>query len=80
MKKVRAAVIGLGSWGVCHLEAYLALPYVEVKAICDIREEAVIAAGERYGIQDLYTDPTVLLERDDIDVVSIVTSESEHLA
>jgi len=79
MSKVRVAVIGLGSWGECHVEAYRSLPNVEIVAICDTREQKVTEIGERHGIAGRYTDSEELLLRDDIDLVSVVTFEANHL-
>ncbi len=78
MKKVRAAVIGLGAWGQCHLEAYRSLPQVEVAAVCDANADRLRLA-EEYGVPGRYTSIDALLERDDIDLVSVVTFEKDHL-
>ncbi|MDQ6419714.1 Gfo/Idh/MocA family oxidoreductase [Paenibacillus sp. LHD-117] len=80
MDKVRAAVIGLGSWGESHLEAYRSLPQVELVAICDNRPDRLRAMGEKCGTADRYESYEELLRRDDIDLVSVVTYEKEHLA
>ncbi|MCD9021630.1 Gfo/Idh/MocA family protein [Cohnella silvisoli] len=77
--KINVAVIGLGSWGECHIEAYRSLPHVEVVALCDIRQERLAEIGARYQVEGLYTNSNELLERDDIDLVSIATSEEDHL-
>ncbi|MFD0714457.1 Gfo/Idh/MocA family protein [Paenibacillus sp. GCM10027626] len=79
MSKVRVAVIGLGSWGECHVEAYRSLANVEIVAICDTREQKVQEIGERFSIAGRYTDSEDLLRRDDIDLVSVVTFEENHL-
>ncbi len=78
MSKVKVAIIGLGSWGECHLEAFRSLPQVEVVAICDVREELVRQLGEAYSIPDVYTNADELLNRDDVDLVSVVTYENSH--
>ncbi|MCQ6559226.1 Gfo/Idh/MocA family protein [Paenibacillus mendelii] len=80
MAKVKVAVIGLGSWGECHVEAYRSIPSVDVIAICDTREQQLKEVGDRYGIEGRYTDSRELLQRSDIDLVSVVTFEENHLA
>ncbi|UVI31348.1 Gfo/Idh/MocA family protein [Paenibacillus spongiae] len=80
MTKVKVAVIGLGSWGECHVEAYRSIPGVDVVAICDTRPQQLMQVGERFGIEGRYTDSMELLQRRDIDLVSVVTFEENHLA
>lgn len=79
MNKVKVAVIGLGSWGECHVEAYSSIPQIELVAICDQNEERLNEVGERYQIAGRYTDSDQLMSRDDIDLVSVVTYEENHL-
>ncbi|MBP1994838.1 Gfo/Idh/MocA family protein [Paenibacillus eucommiae] len=78
MGKVRVAVVGLGSWGECHVETYAAMPEVEITAICDTREEVLERVGNKYGIKNRFSDSDQLWERDDIDLVNIVTYENAH--
>lgn len=79
MKKVKVGVIGLGSWGECHLQALLSLPHVEIAAICDMRADRVQDLAEQYGISNWTTDEDAVLQRADIDLISVVTFEKEHL-
>lgn len=79
MTNVRVGIIGLGSWGACHLEAFQSLPNVEVVAVCDRRPERFAALAERLGSTSQYEAPQQLWERDDIDLVSVVTVEHDHL-
>jgi len=77
--KVRVGIIGLGSWGQSHLEAYQALPHAEVVAVSDTNPERLAHAASEFGVQQGYGNYEQLLERDDIDLVSIVTFEKMHL-
>ncbi|WP_010273388.1 Gfo/Idh/MocA family protein [Paenibacillus senegalensis] len=79
MNKVRVAIIGLGSWGECHLQAFQALPYVEVTALCDLRPERVQQLADRYQIAGRYEDYAEVCGLDTVDLVSIATFEKEHL-
>ncbi|GIO15926.1 dehydrogenase [Cohnella xylanilytica] len=79
MERLRVGIIGLGSWGECHLEAYRALPFVEVAAVCDPRPERRRLAEEKYGVPSVYESAEELLKREDIGLVSVVTYEKEHL-
>lgn len=78
VEKVRVGIVGLGNWGKCHLEAYLSLPHVEVVALCDANEKRLKAIANEYRIADAYSDDRELWERNDIDLVSVVTFEENH--
>lgn len=78
MEKIKVGIVGLGNWGTNHLEAYLSLPHVEVVALCDANEERVTSMAEKYQITDAYSDDRHLWERNDIDLVSVVTFEKNH--
>ncbi|MFX9574559.1 Gfo/Idh/MocA family oxidoreductase, partial [Acinetobacter baumannii] len=80
MNKLRVGVIGLGSWGMCHLEAFRCLPQVEIVAVCDNRPERQELAEQRFPQAAVYASYEELLSRDDLDLVSVVTYEKEHLA
>lgn len=79
MKKIRVGIVGLGNWGVSHLEAYTSLPHVEVVTVCDPQEEKLEVLAERYQIPDWTPSDTNLWERKDVDLVSIVNPEKDHL-
>ncbi|MDF2663797.1 MAG: dehydrogenase, partial [Paenibacillus sp.] len=71
MNKVRVGIIGLGSWGSCHLEAFHSMPQIEVVALCDRNEERVRQLAEQFSVPHAYSRSEELLERTDIDLVSI---------
>jgi len=79
MRTLKVGIIGLGSWGMSHLEAYRQLPFVEVVAVCDANPERLRVAIQDYGIEHVYDEADMLLARDDIELVSIVTFERGHL-
>lgn len=78
-KPVKVGIIGLGSWGSCHLEAFSSMPEVEVVAICDIREERLQQAQSRYGVPLVTTDYERMFAEAELDLVSVCSLESEHL-
>ncbi|WP_127587337.1 Gfo/Idh/MocA family protein [Paenibacillus koleovorans] len=79
MKQVNVGIIGLGSWGMSHLDAYSSLPYVNVVAVCDSRVERLNLAAAQYQIPNSYLNYEQLLSHDEIDLISIVTYEKQHL-
>ena len=79
MKKLKVAVIGVGSISVEHINGYLADPNVELCAFCDINENRLKMMGEKYGITRLYTDEAEMLkEMPELDAVSVCTWNSAH--
>ncbi|HJX22997.1 MAG TPA: Gfo/Idh/MocA family oxidoreductase [Candidatus Bathyarchaeia archaeon] len=77
MKKLGIGVIGTGFWGKNHVRVYKELKGAELKAISDTNEATAKAIAEKYGV-DWYTSNQRLLERDDIDAVSICTPTIFH--
>ena len=79
MKKLKAAVIGVGSISSFHIKNYLANEGVELYAFCDINAERLKEKGEKYGVTRLYTDEAEMLRAlPEIDIVSVCTWNSAH--
>jgi predicted dehydrogenase len=77
MQRVRVAVIGAGYMGERHARIFAGLPDVELLAVCDVREAAARELGARTGAE-AYTDYRALLQRDDLDAVSVCTPDALH--
>ncbi|MDD4107360.1 MAG: Gfo/Idh/MocA family oxidoreductase, partial [Prolixibacteraceae bacterium] len=82
---VRAAVIGLGNRGSGTVRRLASIEGVEIKALCDVREEKVKKAADMirpFGQNpDHYTgenDWKTICERQDIDLVAVVTPWHFH--
>jgi len=80
MSKVRVGIIGVGAFGEVHVATYQSLPDVEIVAISDSRPERLEEIGVKYHITGRYLDYRELCARRDIEVISVVTQESAHLA
>lgn len=80
MAKIGVGVIGVGSFGELHIEAYKALSDVDVVAISDINTNRLGEISRKYSIPHAYTDAKELCAHSDIELVSVVTPESLHLA
>jgi predicted dehydrogenase len=78
MEKLRVGVIGLGTFGELHLQAYSDHPAVELAAICDTDEARLRRAGEAYGVKRRYRDYGELLASGAVDAVSVVTPDFAH--
>ena len=77
--------IGVGNMGFGDMNAFMNIPETQVVAVCDVkrpmRERAKRAVDAHYGNADcaVYNDFRELLDRNDIDAVSIATLDSWHV-
>ncbi|MGI8880755.1 MAG: Gfo/Idh/MocA family protein [Jatrophihabitans sp.] len=79
--KLRVAVVGAGRWAVrSHIPGWQRDPRVEVVALADIDDGALAKAGKDFGIDRLESDWRALTDAPDIDVIDVVTGDSEHFA
>ena len=78
MKKLRAAVIGLGFIGPQHIDAIRRVPQAEVAALCEYNEPALRDACERLAIPKGYTDWHDVVNDPDIDVIHNCTPHALH--
>jgi len=73
----KVAIIGCGGISTMHLQGLEASDKCELVCICDIDEELVVAKAQEYGV-DYATDIDVVLKREDIDSVHILTPHYLH--
>lgn len=82
--EVRVAHIGLGGMGLNHLNWFANLPEVEIVALCDVDETHAQTALEKLKEihpntkAQLYSDFRKVLERTDVDAVTIATPDHWH--
>ena len=90
----RAGIIGLSGiaqnrprdnvWGPrfgqphSHAAAYAVHPRVEVVAVCDLVPELLDRYEQNWGPAARYTDYRAMLEKENLDLVSVVTSDHLH--
>ncbi len=88
MKGLKAAVVGCGKIGfsydfgkkgeiLSHAKAYEKHPRFELVAVCDVEKSRASRCGKRYGAR-AYTNYGKMLEKEQIDVVSICTPTKYH--
>jgi predicted dehydrogenase len=77
MKKIKAAVAGMGFIGAAHVEALRRLNNVEVTAICG-SERSIGAKSKELGIENCCSDFGEILKNPEIDAVHICTPNYLH--
>lgn len=75
--KARVGVIGLGTFGKIHVEAFGSHHRTLIAAVCDINEEEGERVSREYGC-DFYTDYNEMMEESELDAVSIATPDYLH--
>ena len=75
--RIRFGIIGCGRIAPKHAESIVALPDAELVGVCDIVPERAQAFADKYGAAP-YTDYRAMLERPDLDVVTIATPSGLH--
>ena len=85
-----AAIIGCGRIGgmmdddpkrkkiMTHAASYAHCPDVRLAAASDIDRTRLDSFGKRWQVEYLYTDYTDMLEKEDIDILSICTHSDSH--
>ena len=72
-------VVGAGRWAsLAHLPGWARDERCQIVAVCDIDPERAAAAAEHFGAEVATADYPELLARDDIDIVDVVTRDSDH--
>ena len=74
---VRVGVIGCGGISRVHIDALMEMPNARIVAVCDIRPDRLQAAAEKTGAEPM-TDWKALVDREDIDIVHILTPHYLH--
>jgi len=79
-KKLKYAVVGCGNFGKQHLDALSVVPGIEVVALCDIHIESCEERKAQFGLNaNCYTDHNEMLKNEEIDVVTVASSDKAHM-
>jgi UDP-N-acetylglucosamine 3-dehydrogenase len=76
--KLGVGVIGVGTFGSLHARVYGQLRQCQLKAVADLNPGRLEQVSSALGVEG-YTDYLELLERDDVDAVSICTTDEFHV-
>ncbi len=75
-KTYRVGIIGCGGMGRIHSRAYTQNAATELVAGMDINEESARRVAEEFSMPAVYTDYHKMLEKENLDIVSITTCQS----
>ena len=85
MRELRIALIGAGFMGKAHSLAYAIGPVafklpvrLRRQVVVEVTDELAAAAARNFGFAEAHTDWRTIVERDDIDIVDIVTPNDSH--
>ena len=78
MSQVRIALIGAGFIANYHARALLQQENTEIRAICDLDENAAKKFAKKYGIREVTAEVMSLVCRDDIDAAILCTPNKFH--
>jgi predicted dehydrogenase len=89
-KKFKAAIIGCGDiaggydppppleWSMTHAGGYLLCPDTELIAAADIDKKNLYEFGNKWGVKKLYQDYQEMLQKEEIDILSICVPTEHH--
>ena len=82
MAKLRIGIIGSGGIAQsCHMKGYAAVPDLcEIVACADVAEATAKKAAEAFDVPKTYTDYAEMLEKENLDAVSVATPNKFHEA
>lgn len=78
VEPIRAAVVGVGTFGERHLRAYRRLHGVEVVAVADADQRRAEKVAFELDVPKVFTTATELLDSVGPDAISVATSERAH--
>ncbi len=78
MKRYRIGIVGCGSISHTHMHAYRTAFAADVVAASDIQEEKLKAFSEEYRVTGLYTDYKEMLDKENLDIISVCTLADSH--
>lgn len=77
MDILNIGIIGCGRISYKHIQSFLQIKETNLRAVCDTNIERAQRTGEKYNL-NYYTSYNEMLEKEDIDVVAILTPSGTH--
>lgn len=80
MGTLKLAIVGAGAISGAHPEALSMIDEIEVVAIADIVPESAEKRATQYNIPNTYVDYKEMLDKEDVEAVSVLTWNQAHAA
>lgn len=79
-KVLNVGIVGTGGVAqVIHLPVLKSMPSkFRIAALCDVSEKSLSYNGQKYEVEDLYTDAQQLVKQKDLDAVLVLNSHEYH--
>ncbi|MCD6116184.1 NAD-dependent epimerase/dehydratase family protein [bacterium] len=77
-KKLNVGIVGCGSFSKTHLSILKKIPNANVTALCDTNVDAAKRLSEKFGVENIYSDYLEMLDKENLDVVHVVSSAQTH--
>jgi len=77
---MKFGIVGCGEVSSVHVNAILKTKKAEIVSACDLVKERAENIAKTYRIPRVYTDFSEMLEKEELDVVDVVTSPQTHAA
>lgn len=77
---IRLAIIGTGGMAHGHARVFQSIPGCRIVACCDILPEKASRFAEEFKIPAAYSNVDVMLDKETLDAVSVVTTDRAHCA
>ena len=78
METIKIGIIGCGRISKNHFDAVSQIPEAEFVAACDVIDSRLQTVSDNYGIKKLYTNYKEMMEKENLDLVSICTPSGLH--
>jgi UDP-N-acetylglucosamine 3-dehydrogenase len=78
MSVVAIGLIGCGSFGESHLQAFRAIPTAQVTAVYDLDFDRASSLAKRFGIERICRSLPEICEIAGLDAIDVVTDEAAH--
>ena len=78
LKSLKVGMIGAGGWGENVIGAYQQNPFSRIEALTDLNLNRAKEMAEKYQIPRVYTDYREMLEKEELDIVSVATPDFAH--
>jgi len=78
-KALRVGIVGAGSWSrAAHIPGFQQCDGVDLVALCDTDRELAAQVARQSGIPGVYGSTVEMLNREHLDLISIVTPDDRH--